>query len=209
MTIRKFDTISRSDISDAEIMKNKPTLADALFMTFTILVVMGIAGKIDHSFEKKIQQSSIKPAPVIRVVDASVMKPTVAPTDQRTLKLMKFLLDKKSPFAYLAGYIVELSDKNGLDYTLIVSISGIESSYGVNTKQSCHNPFGLGGTSLMCFSSWDKAIEYEADLLSKDYRWNIAKGIQTKYCPDSECNPEWATKVEASAREILQTEGGE
>lgn len=207
MTIRKFDTISRSDISDKEIMKNKPSIADAIFMTFSILVVMGIAGKVDHSFERKIQQTQVKP--IIKVVNAAVMKPTPTPTDMRILKLTKFLLDKKSPFAYLAGYIVELSDKNGLDYTLIVSISGIESGYGTNTKQSCHNPFGIGGTQMMCFTSWDKAIEYEAGLLSNDYRWNMAKGIQTKYCPDSECNPEWATKVEASAREILQTEGGE
>lgn len=188
-------------------MHTKPGMKDGMYFVFSILIIVGLAGHIEFTSYKSVSAKSIQKT-VAQPVIASDTKANIR-VDERVEKLMNFLILKKSPFAYLAGYMVELSDQNGIDYTLMASISGMESGYGINTRQECHNPFGLGGSNLMCFDSWEDAIEYEARLLNEHYRVNIAKGIQTKYCPDVECNPNWADTVSSTAHEILTMKGGE
>ena len=125
--------------------------------------------------------------------------------EKRVCLLTKFLTSKNSPLTAYAKLFVQLADEKGLDWTLMPAISGIESSFGKQTIEGSHNPFGLGGDNFMHFESWEDAIRFEAALLSKHYRWNIARGIQMKYCPDSDnCNREWPTVVSNFSEEILK-----
>lgn len=121
--------------------------------------------------------------------------------DIRVQKLETFLTSKSSPFASMASYIVQESDKAGIDWTLLSSISGKESSYGVAGR--CYNAWGLGGTHFMCFKSWNDSIAYEANLLGADYRANSVRGIQNKYCPDYECASDWTDFVVGASQDIL------
>lgn len=124
--------------------------------------------------------------------------------DFRIEKLQLFLEDKDSPLAPYAEYIVEQSDINGIDWTIIISISRIESDYCKKTIADSHNCWGLGGSNFMHFDSYEDAISYEARLLNKYYRKSTNEAIKTKYCPSSDgCNPEWADVVTDTSHSII------
>jgi len=94
--------------------------------------------------------------------------------DNRAQKLKKYLEFKNSPYANKADFFVKTADKYDIDYTLLPSISGIESSFGTFLMPNSYNPFGWGG-GYIYYDSWEECIE------------SVAKGITTYYPSD---NPE-------------------
>lgn len=102
-------------------------------------------------------------------------------------------------------YFVQTADKYGLDWTLIPSISGIESNFGNSMPEGSNNPFGIGGRGPARFSSIPEAIEYEGELLAK-YRLISTRAIGAIYCPKEDCNEKWAETVTGFSNEILSTD---
>jgi hypothetical protein len=147
------------------------------------------------------------------VAPASASAQTLTPTptvtangavgkDTRVKKTQDFLVSKDSPLAPYAQYIVDESDKYDLSYTLIVSISGKESSFGIHNAGS-FNAWGVRASKgFRNFSSWKDGIEFEANLLSNYYRENMNTAIQKKYCPDVECSSSWVTDVTSFQEDI-------
>lgn len=183
---------------------------DYVYILLCSLILTGFAQTVESNIARIMPKTPTVASAVLayegKAVPTPIIKLLPVKNDNRATRLETFLKSKNSPFAYLASYIVQQSDENGIDWTLIVGISKIESDYGTspNMKQKCNNPFGLGGDSVMCFDSWDKAIAFEAKLLGEDYRYNATRGIQQKYCPDSDhCNPAWAQTVVNTSQEIL------
>jgi hypothetical protein len=105
-----------------------------------------------------------------------------APTDTRVIRLEKFLRGKYSYLANYAGLIVQLSDQYGVDYRLVVAISGVESGYcKVNFRPN--NCWGFGNYS---WSSPDQALRGYFAAMNKGY---FSKGKRAPASIASPYNP--------------------
>lgn len=130
--------------------------------------------------------------------------------DKRISQLYNYLLSKNSPLASHAEYIVQEADRNDIPWTLTTSISGKESSFGKNIKSDSHNAWGImawdkeGKRFVRSFDSWEDSIKFESELLGNQFRKDINKGIQARYCPSFECSTTWVTDVTRFAEEIKQ-----
>ncbi|HBB76627.1 MAG: hypothetical protein A2186_00160 [Candidatus Levybacteria bacterium RIFOXYA1_FULL_41_10] len=97
--------------------------------------------------------------------------------DRREQILKDFLLQYDSPLAANAGDFVTSADKYSLDWRLVASIAGLESTFGQHIPYNSHNAWGWGvyGDNVIRFNSWSEGIEV------------ISKGLRERYLKD---NPE-------------------
>lgn len=93
--------------------------------------------------------------------------------DSRPFILERFL--KGRPLAPYSDYMVEISDKYGIDYRLIPAIAMKESGGGVAMPEKSHNAWGFENGRTH-FGSWEEAIDTVGRTLKKRY---ISKGLIT------------------------------
>lgn len=93
--------------------------------------------------------------------------------DFRPYIIANFLED--TPLEPHSQYIVQVSDKYGIDYRLIPAIAMKESGGGAAINQSTHNAWGWGNGKIN-FSSWESAIDIVGKTLKTKY---IDKGLET------------------------------
>jgi len=117
--------------------------------------------------------------------------------DNRATVLREYLEEKKSPLAPYAQVFIENADKYNLDWRLVASIAGLESSFGKHIPYDSYNGWGWGvyGTNVKRFNSWNDGIETISKGLSENY---LTKGqysdpyiIGPKYA----ASPTWAVRV--------------
>jgi murein DD-endopeptidase MepM/ murein hydrolase activator NlpD len=119
-----------------------------------------------------------------------------------------FLKQKGSPLAGLGNVFVAAGKKYGVDPRLLVSISGIESSFGKYVPTDSHNAWGWGPGHP--FPSWQAGISAVAQGLKTGY---IDQGLVTpaeivgKYSPASAGNDEttWSNTVSEFMHELGAT----
>lgn len=94
-------------------------------------------------------------------------------TDMRPYYVANFL--ENTPLELYSHFIVQVSDKYGLDYRLIPAIAMKESGGGWKARTGSHNAWGFenGRTN---FISWEEAIEIVGRTLKERY---IAQGLTT------------------------------
>jgi len=110
--------------------------------------------------------------------------------DGRVANLKHFFRKYNSPLYDYAELIVSVSDKYGFDYRLLPAIAMQESNLCHYIPENSHNCWGWGiyGTQVIRFSSYEEAIEKVAFGIKKEY---IDKGLVTasmimkKYTPSS------------------------
>jgi hypothetical protein len=100
--------------------------------------------------------------------------------DARPIIIGKYLEKYQSPMAPHADLIVEVSDKYGLDWRLLVAIAQQESNLGKKAPSNSYNAWGWGVHSrgTLRFSNWEQGIE------------TVAKGIKEKYIDKGYTTPE-------------------
>jgi hypothetical protein len=100
--------------------------------------------------------------------------------DARAANLKAFFRGLNSDLFAYADYIVQISDKYGLDYRLIPAISVQESTACKYIPPGSFNCWGWGiyGDKVTKFSSYEEAIE------------TVAKGLRTEYADDGLKTPE-------------------
>lgn len=114
--------------------------------------------------------------------------------DYRVENLRKFLQKYDSPLAPHAQDFVSYADANGLDYRLVASITGVESTFGKHIPYKSYNAYGWANGKYK-FVSWTDSIGVVSETLRKEY---IEKGAPTikkiarRYAPPSTT---WGTKV--------------
>ncbi len=81
-------------------------------------------------------------APVASSSATLVASPSATFSDTRIKKVYDYLVSKNSPLADYAELIVKEADKNDISWTLVVAISGKESSFGTVIKPDSHNAWG-------------------------------------------------------------------
>lgn len=118
--------------------------------------------------------------------------------DNRSSVLKSYLEQFNSPLAPYADSFIANADKYNLDWRLVASIAGLESSYGKQIPYNSYNGWGWGiyGDNVLRFNSWPEAIE------------TISKGLREGYLrdnPDSNpymigpiyaASPTWAVRVD-------------
>lgn len=101
--------------------------------------------------------------------------------DNRAKILKKFLQFYNSPLADNAETFVKQADANNLDWRLVASISGVESTFGKQIPYNSYNAWGWGiyGNNMIYFTSFDEAIETISKALRENYidKW----GAQNVY----------------------------
>ncbi|GIW63309.1 MAG: hypothetical protein KatS3mg091_111 [Patescibacteria group bacterium] len=112
--------------------------------------------------------------------------------DARSANLKKFIRKyyPESPLYDLSDKIVQISDKYGLDYRLLVAIAMQESNLCKRIPENSYNCWGWGiyGSTVTRFSSYEEGIETVARGLKTNYvdkGYNTIYSIMRKYNPSS------------------------
>lgn len=111
-------------------------------------------------------------------------------TDGRAKIIEDFFSVYKSPLSSYGITFIQVADKYQLDWRLLPAIAMQESNGGKKVINKSHNPFGYGiyGSLVVKFQSWDEAIERVGRALREDY---LNLGLKTptqimaKYTPPS------------------------
>lgn len=129
-------------------------------------------------------------------------------SDPRILAMKKFLIDYNSPmYPYSETFISEAS-KYGLDWRLVVSISGVESAFGNLIPYGSNNGWGWRGGpggAYSIFKNWNEAIKTVTRGLAQGYGTNLTPfQIERRYCPPCYANPyhAWANGVTKFMNEL-------
>lgn len=105
---------------------------------------------------------------------AQILGANVVAGDARGLLLQNFLTKYESPMAPYADLIVSKSDKEGIDFRMVVAIAMCESGLGkkIPSKDS-FNPFGIavytGQNFGKKFDSWEHAISWVTEYIRTKY----------------------------------------
>jgi hypothetical protein len=117
--------------------------------------------------------------------------------DNRIDAIKKFLEQYDSPLANDAQTFVEEADKNNIDWKLVASISGVESTWAHAEPTGCYNSWGYNiyGDHVRCFASYKEAIQVISYDLRHVYmdQWGATDvySIGHKYA----ASPTWAIRV--------------
>lgn len=77
--------------------------------------------------------------------------------DERVIALQNFLTKKNSPLTGFAQKFVTAADAYDVDWKLLPSISGVESSFGMYYLKGTFNPYGWG-SGYIYFRDWNDGI---------------------------------------------------
>lgn len=117
--------------------------------------------------------------------------------DPRVKILESFLEIYSSPLAPYADSFTKNADKYNLDWRLVASISGVESTFGKRIPYNSYNGWGWGiyGNNVIYFSSWEDGIETVSRGLRENYinKWRTENvyEIGRIYA----VSPRWASNV--------------
>ena len=112
------------------------------------------------------------------------MEVQAKPLDQRAVILRDYFAKYDSPLQDYAEDFVDAADTYGVDWKLVPSIAGVESTFGKATPGNYYYPsyngwgWGVYGTQSLSFKSWKDGIYTVTAGLQKNY---ISKGITSPY----------------------------
>lgn len=120
--------------------------------------------------------------------------------DMRTRAIENVFKKYNSPIAAQAKTFVKYADAYGVDWKLLPSISGLESSFGVYLIAGSHNAYGWGGGHIY-FDSWEDGIRTINQALRQNYIDKGASDVWSIGRIYAE-SPTWAVRVNSFMRQI-------
>jgi hypothetical protein len=119
---------------------------------------------------------------------AGILEGAVTPADARTEIIRQYLARYNSPLEPYAQLIVNISEKYGLDFRLLVAIAQQESNLCKKIPENSYNCWGWGihSRGTLYFSSYPEAIETVARGLKEEYLdkgYTTPEEIMKKYTP--------------------------
>lgn len=129
-------------------------------------------------------------------------------SDGRAKAVENFFKSYNSILGSHANLFIQTADKYHLDWKLLPSIAMQESNGGKRVINDSHNPFGFGiyGSSIVKFGSWEEGIEKVGKTLRENY---LNQGLRTpeeimaKYTPPSLAKGgTWAKGVRSFMEEL-------
>lgn len=120
--------------------------------------------------------------------------------DERVLALTQVFKKYNSPLAPYAFLYVKYADLYNVDWKLLPSISGLESSFGIFLMPESYNAYGWGG-GYIYFNSWEDGIKTINKALRENY---INRGADDVYKigPIYAEAKHWSTRVAFFMNEI-------
>lgn len=88
--------------------------------------------------------------------------------DDRADRLEEYLTFHNSPLAPYAEIFVAKADEYQLDWRLVASISGVESTFGKHLPKNSYNAYGWNGGNFY-FKSWEDGIDTVSRTLRQKY----------------------------------------
>lgn len=135
-------------------------------------------------------------------------KDDIGQADAREKIIRNFFKGYESILADYSNVFLQVAEKYKLDYRLLPAISMQESNGGKRVIKGSYNPFGYGiyGSKVLRFNSWEEAIERVGRGLREDYL-NIGltepNTIMAKYTPPSLAKGgAWAKGVNSFMEEL-------
>lgn len=125
-----------------------------------------------------------------------------ATNDMRVKALENVFKKHGSPLAEEAASYVKYADLYGVDWKLLPSISGLESSFGLRLMPGSHNAYGWGGGHIY-FDSWEDGIKTINKALKEKYMSRGAVDVWS-IGPIYAESPTWAVRVNRFMNEINQ-----
>lgn len=128
----------------------------------------------------------------------------ISKRDTRVKVLEGYLKQYKSPLISEAENFVKYADLYNLDWRLVASISGVESTFGHQIPYQTYNGWGWGiyGTNMIYFTSWEEGIKTVSEGLRTNYlnKWGASNVYEIgKFYAAS---PTWARRVDYFMRNI-------
>lgn len=135
-------------------------------------------------------------AQILNSTNTQVVEIEAKPVDRRAQILKDYLAKHNSPLEQSAQDFIEAADKYSLDWKLVVSISGVESTFGkhvpggLDPQFTSYNGWGWGvyGDNSLGFKSWRDAI------------YTISEGLKTNYVDKGYTKPLIMNKKYASSQ---------
>lgn len=122
--------------------------------------------------------------------------------DPRVIILEKYLAQFNSPLKDHAGDFVKYADLYELDWKLVASIAGLESTYGKRIPGG-YNAWGWGvyGDQALGFESWTHGIQTVSKGLKEDY---ISRGLTDPFLMNRRyaSSPTWGVRVDFIMKQI-------
>ena len=116
-----------------------------LLIIFLVIIILLVSTGDSYASN----QASMSSAKLVSEVSPLVM-------DDRARILEGFLLQYDSPLAPYAGDFIKYADEYNLDWRLVASIAGLESTFGKRIPYQSYNGWGWGvyGDNVIRFDSW-------------------------------------------------------
>lgn len=113
--------------------------------------------------------------------------------DVRTKAVRNIFRKYNSPLVDQAQFYVKYADEYGVDWKLLPSISGLESSFGIHLMPGSYNAYGWGGGHIY-FESWEDGIRIINKSLRERY---IDRGATDVWSigPIYAESPTWSVRV--------------
>lgn len=118
----------------------------------------------------------------------------VTEQDMRIVALENTLKKYDSPLAPYAKTYISEADKNGVDWRLLPSIAGLESTFGKRYIEGTYNVYGWGSGRIY-FDSWEDGIATINAALKSNYmdKWKATNVWEIG--PIYAESPTWAVRV--------------
>lgn len=140
--------------------------------------------------------------------DWGVQSQNIVAQDGRAKIVEDFFKKRGTPLSDHAPSFIAVADKYNLDFRLLPAIAMQESNGGRKVINDSHNPFGYGiyGSLVVKFGSWEEGIERVGRALREDYLnegLTTPQTIMAKYTPPSlEKGGAWAKGVYTFMEEL-------
>ena len=121
--------------------------------------------------------------------------------DYRVKALSNVFKKYNSPLEPYASAYVQAADKYGVDWRLLPSISGLESSFGVHLMPNSYNAYGWGGGHIY-FKNWEDGIDHINKTLKANYMEKWGATNVWEIGPIYAESPTWSVRVNRFMEEI-------
>lgn len=117
--------------------------------------------------------------------------------DYRTDALKQYLRKYDFTLANESKTFIDEADANDIDWKLLASIAGVESTFGQQVPVNCNNAWGFGiyANHTKCFPSYNEAIKTISKAIRKQYIDTWGDNDIYAIGHDYAASPTWAYKV--------------
>lgn len=173
-----------------------------IFLSFCLLLVNTVFPQKIYSASNSAKNSTAKISADLSKAEHELEK------DNRARILKKYLEQYNSPLAKHAEVFVKEADENDLDWRLLASIAGVESTFAQQLPENSYNAWGWGiyGDNIYYFKSYDDGIKTISKGLRENYinKWG-AKDVY-EIGRIYAASPTWADRVTYFMEEIEEFE---